>query len=89
MSDDEFDEGDFGEIEQIASMCSELLLQDIDTEKMAVAGAHSFEQKIMSMDNLFMHLFLEVDDYPKLHRFLEAIWGKLEALQKLMEKTRS
>ena len=82
--EEQFDEGDFNEVELIAHDCRELLLQDIDAEKRAIAGAHSFENKVMSMDNMMMHLFLEADGYPKLHRFLEAIWRRLEALQKMM-----
>ena len=59
--EEQFDEGDFNEVELIAHDCRELLLQDIDAEKRAIAGAHSFENKVMSMDNMMMHLFLEAD----------------------------
>jgi len=87
MAKEELDEGFLEGIEESALMCKDFLLSDINIEKNIIVRAHNFEDKIMSIDNLFARLlFSEADEYTKLHGFLDSLLSGFLRIQKLLEK---
>jgi hypothetical protein len=73
-------------IKQEAEMSKELLLQDIDVEKRIITKEPDLESKITAIDVMFLHLKLQLEDYGKLHRFLEKIQGGFEKLVNLIQE---
>jgi hypothetical protein len=75
------------EIEKKAKECEKLLLKDIDTEEEAIKKTHNFQEKIMTIDNIFLHLYnSKIQEYEKLHNFIIGLSERFTEIQKILKE---